>query len=82
MKVNIDVTVGVTDEQRVQIANIIDGKITRRIATREELRSFIWGEGATWEIALGDQFADAFLNTDPEPEPEPDVAVDELADLL
>lgn len=82
MKVMIDVTVEVTEENRVQLARIIDGEGTKkRIATRNELKAFIWRHGEDWATALGDQFNEATedddllgvpnteMNTTDEPDP-------------
>lgn len=52
MKVAIEVTVEVTDEQRKQIANVLDDKVSKRDATRAEMKEFIWDLGSEWEDAL------------------------------
>lgn len=68
MKVSIAHTVQVSDAQRYAIAAEIDGAgAKRRPATREEMKDFIWREGATWPSAL--------LGDAPEP---PDPADDDL----
>jgi hypothetical protein len=51
-------TVEVSDEQLVRIANVQDGKVSKRRATRNEAREFVWAEGADWELALHDQYAE------------------------
>lgn len=56
MKINIDKTLQVTDEQRVQIANVLDGKITKRQATRDEMKDYIWESGRDWAETLSDDF--------------------------
>ncbi len=53
MKINVDQTVEVSDEQRVQIANVLDGRITRRQATRAEMKEYIWSHGRDWAVELG-----------------------------
>jgi hypothetical protein len=57
MKVNIDQTLEVTDEERVQIANVVDGKISKRQATRDEMKQFIWAHGGNWAASLTGEFA-------------------------
>lgn len=57
MKVNIDKTEQVDDEQRVQIANVLDLKVSRRQATREELKDFLWAHGRDWAQHLREQYA-------------------------
>jgi hypothetical protein len=71
MKVNIDQTVQITDEQRVQMANVLDGRITRRQATRDEMKDYIWSAGKGWENELNEDFLG--LSGD-------DTTVDETAD--
>jgi arsenate reductase-like glutaredoxin family protein len=48
MKVALYESVEVSDEQRKQIANVLDGKVSKRDATREELKSFLWDLGSDW----------------------------------
>lgn len=57
MKIAME-TVEVSDEQLVRIANVQDGKVSKRRATRNEAREFVWAEGADWELALHDQYAE------------------------
>lgn len=71
MKVNIDQTVQITDEQRVQMANVLDGRVTKRQATRDEMKDYIWTAGKDWAQDLAEDFAG--LTGD-------DSAVDETAD--
>lgn len=56
MKVNIDQTLQVSDEQRVQIANVLDGRVTKRQATRDEMKDYIWTKGKDWENLLNEDF--------------------------
>lgn len=64
MKVNIYETVEVSDEQRVQMAAVLDGTgAKKRIANREEIKSFVWSNGQNWEAALDNAYTG---------EPEPD----------
>lgn len=58
MKVNIYETVEISDEQRVQLGAIIDGKVKpKRQATRDEIKAFIWEHGSDWETALSEAFS-------------------------
>lgn len=59
MKVHIDETVLVSEEQRVQLAVVLDGAgAAKRIATRNELKDFIWTHGREWALDLTDRFND------------------------
>lgn len=58
MKVNIYETVEVTDEQRVKLGAVLDGRVKpKRQATREELKSYIWEHGQSWETELSNDYA-------------------------
>lgn len=81
MKVKISPTVDVSDNQRVHLANVLDGKVSRRQATREELKDFIWEEGAGWERVLFHVFSEAFPSDDSD-EDLIGGSSDELGDLL
>lgn len=53
MKVNIDKTLEVSDEQRKAIALHFDGPGSKkRDATRDEMKEFIWDNGSSWEDVL------------------------------
>lgn len=53
MKVNIDKTLEVSDEQRKAIARHFDGPdAKKRDATRDEMKEFIWDNGSNWEAVL------------------------------
>lgn len=56
MKVNIDQTVQISDEQRVQLANVLDGRVTKRQATRDEMKDYIWTCGKNWDGNLDEDF--------------------------
>lgn len=62
MRVQIAHTLEVSDEQRKQIATIIDGPDAanrrRRDATRDEMKTFIWEHGDFWETYIRDYFTD------------------------
>lgn len=58
MKVNIYETVQVSDEQRVQIACVNDDAVSKRKATRDELKAFLWENGADWEQVLRDVYSE------------------------
>lgn len=80
MKVGIYETVEVEPKQRVRIASVLDKKTSKRVATRDELKSFIWHEGDEWEMALADQYAKLSNN---EPEIDEDIiAAEDLEDLI
>ncbi len=54
MKVSIEQTVEVSDEQREQIAHTLDGDgAKKRQATRAEIKDFIWRSGEGWAAAVG-----------------------------
>lgn len=78
MKVNVYETVEISDEQRVQLANVIDGEIAKpkRNATRDEIKEFVWEHGAGWAQALTD-FWDSRFN---ENEAALDEAVEDVLD--
>ena len=61
MKVNIDVTVQVRDDQRHQMAQVIHSDPKRskdQWATRDELKQFIWHHGESWAEVLADRYAE------------------------
>jgi hypothetical protein len=64
VKVNIDKTIILSEEQRVQIANVIDGRVTRREAKRDEVKEYIWEAGSDWAERLSDDFRS--LTEDPD----------------
>lgn len=80
MKVKISETVEVTDEHRRQVADLNDDKVSRRQATRDELKDFIWQAGNAWEGILGARWNDRF-GEDEEDEDTLDLD-DELSDLI
>ena len=61
MKVEIKKTVEVSDIQRVQIADLADEAESKRIATRDEIRDFIWAQGNCWEASLARNWGIAFI---------------------
>lgn len=75
MKVNIDQTLEVSDEQRKQIAAYIDDAgAKKRDATRDEMKQFIWSHGERWEDVLSG-------NSESEEDAEGDVEADGM-DLI
>jgi hypothetical protein len=83
MKVNIDKTLEVTDEQRKQIADFLDGDgaTGKRDATRDEMKEFIWQYGARWEDVINDdpgESEDPAGFTDQEDLPEIDAELESL----
>lgn len=65
MKVTLG-TIEVTDDERVQIANTIDGKQSKRKATRTEARDFILRHGTSWQLMMqrAAEFEEDLLGTD------------------
>ena len=49
MKVNVYVTEDVTDAERKEISELLGVKL----ATRDQLKEFLWNNGAKWRYALG-----------------------------
>lgn len=61
MKVNVYQTVEVNDEQRVMLGALIDGVTKpKRQATRDEIKEFVWENGANWEVELTDLWTTRF----------------------
>lgn len=58
MKVNIDKTIEVSEDQRTQLANVLDDKVSKRRATRDEFKEFIWGRGDRWAGDLATQYGE------------------------
>lgn len=87
MKVNIYETCEVSEVQRIHIANVLDKSISKRPATRQELKDFVWGNGKDWEIELDAQYRllQKRLNSSA-PDGKPDVAPadddEDLEDLI
>lgn len=48
MRVKINNTIEVSDEQRAEIGELLG----KKQATRDECRDFIWKHGADWELML------------------------------
>jgi len=58
-------SVEVSDEQLSLIADYIDGKNTKRRATRNQARDFIWSKGQTWKDHLQpDDYSDILGGND------------------
>lgn len=65
MKVNVYQTVEVSDEQRVMLGALIDGVTTpKRQAARDEIKEFVWENGADWEVALTELWTQRFDETE------------------
>lgn len=83
MRIVVHEQLDVTDAQRRQIASVLDGKVVKRDATRDEMKAWLWETGAGWAEALTDQYLDLDGST-PAPAP-PDASGDDadaLDDLL
>lgn len=84
MKVSMG-TVEMTDEQRKQLADVLDGKVSSRKATRDEARDFIWSYGKSWAETLEDMINGEANASDAETDTEDDDLIgdtSELDDLL
>lgn len=78
MKVQINHTLVVSEERLVQLADVLDGKTTKRRAKRDEVKDYIWSHGSGWETDLAEDHAALFGPTD---EPE-DLIGSDLEDLI
>lgn len=90
MKVNIYETIEISDEDRVRLGAILDGKAKpKRQATRDEIKQFVWSHGEGWDIELRARWRQEFDSAPDESEEdllgsasaseEPD---DEFSDLI
>lgn len=80
MKVAIEQTVEVSDEQRKMIALKKDGPgAKKRDATRDEMKEFIWARGSEWA-----QWLEGDIGTELDPAEEEDLIGEGLtaADLI
>lgn len=62
MRFNLGV-VEISDEQRVQLANVLDNKVSTRLASRNEAREFALTHGARWVEQL-DHFYQYLVEND------------------
>lgn len=60
MKINIDITLEVNDEDLVRIADVADGKESKRKAKRVEAKEYIWSHGRGWATDLDEDHAALF----------------------
>lgn len=82
MKINLDLTFEVSDEQRVKLANLLDGKLSKRPASRAEIKAYVWEHGSAWEQDLLDSHFEMFPNAASPADPvAPAIEIDE-EDLL
>lgn len=65
MKVNIDITLVVEDDVLIRLADVLDGKISRRKAKRDEVKAFVWKYGERWEYEIQEQWVIAFGSDTP-----------------
>lgn len=68
MKVQINHTLVVSEERLVQMADVLDGKTTKRRAKRDEVKDYVWSHGSDWETALAEDHAALFGSGFDEPE--------------
>lgn len=83
MKVNIYETIEISDEQRLDLANVLDGEVNKpkRQATRDEIKEFVWTHGASWDSVLVKE-AILLAGGDPEPTSADEPTEDDEEDLL
>ena len=72
MKIVLE-TVEVSQEQLVRIADVLDGKQSKRAATRKEARAFVWECGEDWPVLLTDRWNELF-----DPDSAPDTEDEDL----
>lgn len=60
MKVNVYETVEVSDQQRIMIAQVLDEELTKRKASRAEMKTFVWDQGSEWASSLTHIWAERF----------------------
>lgn len=61
MRVNIYETVEISDEQRVQLGAVLDGRVKpKRQATRDEIKNYVWDRGSSWDSDLSDDYRNDF----------------------
>lgn len=61
MKLALYMPFEATDEQRLQLGAVLDGKVKpKRQATRDEIKAYVWENGSGWGDELAAQYAEAF----------------------
>lgn len=78
MKVLINHTLHIEDDDLRKMADVIDGKETRRTAKRDEVKGYVWSHGADWATALAEDHGALFGA--PEDSPGVDVPEDLIGD--
>lgn len=63
MRFNLGV-VEMTDEQRLQLAQVLDNRVHHRLANRNEARDFVLKHGARWASDLTIEFQNLTGDTD------------------
>lgn len=66
MKVNIDRTLVIDDEDLIKMADVIDGKQSRRTAKRAEVKDYLWEHGSHWKEILDRRHREEFGGPEPE----------------
>lgn len=77
MKSNVYHQFEISDQERSQIADLLDDEKTKRIATRDELKEFVDGYAARWRAGLAEEHSERFgadTSNGSHPEPEADEA--------
>lgn len=87
MKVLINHTLHIEDDDLRKMADVIDGKETRRTAKRDEVKDYVWSHGADWATALAEDHGALFgapedLIGDASEAPEPDSEDDDFEGLI
>lgn len=64
MKVNISHTLFLEDEEVSRIADVLDGRLSKRLAKREEVKGYLWSHGKDWSVALDEDHEALFGPTE------------------
>lgn len=68
MKVNVYQTIEITDEERLALGALLSGAVKpKRVATRDEIKDYVWSRGGGWKQSLQQEYQEAFA------EPEEDL---------
>ncbi len=84
MKVNIQEQIDISDEQRLQLAQVLyGGRAKPGEATRQDIKDFVWSHGMHWAHELREVWSLKFSEDEPDEDlvGEPDEDEDLLGDL-